>query len=75
MLKSIIGNDGNKYPPELRANACSLVGTLLRNLDYDKTLKASLGSEYQGILKAVAEEQGVPEKLAQAVKWARESLP
>jgi hypothetical protein len=75
MLESIIGNESNKYPPELRANACSLIGTLLRNLDDDKSLQSSLGSEYQEALKAVAEAKDVPEKLAQAAKWARESLP
>ena len=75
MLKSIIGNESNKYPPELRANACSLVGTLLRNLGNDKTLKGPLGSEYREILKAVTEEKDAPEKLAQAAKWALEPLP
>jgi hypothetical protein len=75
MLKLIIGNESNKYPPELRANACSLIGTLSRNLENDKTLKGRLGSEYRDTLEAIAEEKDAPEKLAQAAKWALESLP
>jgi hypothetical protein len=74
MLKLIIGNESNKYPPELRANACSLIGTLLRNLDNDKTLKGPLESEYRDTLKAVTEESNASEKLTQAAKWALESL-
>ena len=75
MLKLIIENESNKYPPELRANACSLIGTLLRNLDNDKTLKSPLGTEYRDTLKAVTEERNAPEKLIEAAKWALEPLP
>ncbi|KIM29117.1 hypothetical protein M408DRAFT_329123 [Serendipita vermifera MAFF 305830] len=74
MLKAIITNESGKYPPELRANACSLIGTLARNLSEDKKSQEELANSYQDILKTALETKDVPDKLSQAAKWAQESL-
>jgi hypothetical protein len=70
VLKSIISNEANKYPPELRANVSTLVGTLFRNLGHDKLAKDQLTLSFTTILKNAVEEKDAPEKLKQAAKWA-----
>ena len=70
VLKSIISNEANKYPPELRANVSTLVGTLFRNLGHDESAKDQLALSFTTILKNAVDEKDAPEKLKQAAKWA-----
>ncbi|KAG8769991.1 hypothetical protein FRC15_004287 [Serendipita sp. 397] len=71
-LKSVVSNDSGKHPPELRANACSLIGTLLRNLtsEASKSLKEQVVAEFSDSLTAVSQDKDSPEKLVHAAKWA-----
>lgn len=70
VLKSILANEANKYPPELRANVSTLVGTLFRNLGHDKSAKDQLALSFTTILKNAVDEKDAPEKLKRAAKWA-----
>jgi hypothetical protein len=70
VLKSIISNEANKYPPELRANVSTLVGTIFRNLGHDTSAKDQLVLSFAMILKHAVDEKDAPEKLKQAAKWA-----
>ena len=73
-LNAVISNSSGKCAPELRANACSLVWTLLRNTAQDKQTKDDLGSAFKDALKAILDTKDTPDKLAQAAKWAYDAI-
>ncbi|KAG8809907.1 hypothetical protein FRC17_003181 [Serendipita sp. 399] len=76
VLKTIVSNESGKHPPELRANACSLIGTLLRNLSSEssKSLKEQIIGEFKDVLAAIPQEKDSPEKLTHAARWAMDGL-
>ncbi|PVG02274.1 hypothetical protein CPB86DRAFT_780693 [Serendipita vermifera] len=69
VLRSILVNDANKFQPELRANACSLVGTIGRTLDNSAEREGFL-EPFKSSLKGISENKDSPEKLAKVAKWA-----
>lgn len=73
-LKAIISNTSGKCAPELRANACSLVWTLLRNTGQNKQIKEEVGTAFKDALKEVLDTKYAPEKLTQAAKWAYDAI-
>lgn len=75
-LKLVINDSENKFPVELRANACSLVGTLLKTLTRDgkdgkgkETIIAALRDS----VTVLAQAADTPEKLRSAAKWASDA--
>jgi hypothetical protein len=79
-LKSVITDPDNKFPAELRANACSLIGTLAKNLPQTPTQaddshkgRETIVAPLREALAALAQAESTPEKLRHAAKWANEA--
>lgn len=77
VLKAIIQDTESKFQAELRSNACSLVGTVLRGVgdnSTEKTERATLIASLETPLRTLAAGPDVPEKLKTAAQWASDGI-